>query len=391
MTISTESAPDVSAGSEPAVISSLSLLVPGSFSDSDPYQGLESTLRLFEYAERLGLDGAWIRQQHLVPNVSSAPVFLAAASQRTRRIELGSAVIPIGYESPFRLAEDLSMADVLSRGRLQVGFSAGVPTNSELLAGLVYDGDWRSYDFSHARIARLAANLRGEFLGDEDTLVPHPAGPQRPRLRPHADGLARRLWYGAGSLGSVTWAAEHGLNLVVGNICAGQGLDTDDFGTAQLAQIRAYRQQFADSPSRTGGCLPASGAPAPDHPRSPPFPPGPGRPRVVAGRVIVPLDSADAAARRKYRDYQAARHQRTLAPIGERRILIAPDLVGTAAEIVAALRADPVLAEVTELQLELPYAFAQDEYEQILSDVATSIAPQLGWSARDSPERQSLK
>jgi hypothetical protein len=95
----------------------------------------------------------------------------------------------------------------------------------------------------------------------------------------------------------VLWAAEHGLHLVVGNICAGQGLGTDDFGTAQLAQLRAYRQKFT----------------------------GPGRPRVVAGRVIVPLDAADAAARRKYRDYQASRHQRTLAPIGERRILIALD------------------------------------------------------------------
>jgi len=351
MTISTESAPDVSAGPGPTV-RSLSLLVPGSFTDSDPYQGLESTLRLFEFGERLGLDGAWIRQQHLVPNVSSAPVFLAAASQRTRRVELGTAVIPIGYESPFRLAEDLSMADVLSRGRLQVGFGAGVPTNAELLAGLVHDGDWHGYDLSHERIARLAANLRGDFLGDAETRVPHPAGPQRPRLRPHAPGLDRRLWYGAGSLGSVTWAAEHGLHLVVGNICAGQGLGTDDFGTAQLTQIRAYREKFV----------------------------GPGQPRVVVGRVIVPLDGADAATRDRYREYQASRYQRTLAPIGERRILIAPDLVGTATEIVEWLRADPVLTEVSELQLELPYAFAQDEYEQILSDVATSIAPRLGWS-----------
>jgi alkanesulfonate monooxygenase SsuD/methylene tetrahydromethanopterin reductase-like flavin-dependent oxidoreductase (luciferase family) len=333
-------------------IGSLSLLVPGSFTDDDPRQGLENTLRLFEYAERLGLDGAWIRQQHLVPNVSSAPVFLAAASQRTRRVELGAAVIPIGYESPFRLAEDLSMADVLSGGRLQVGFSAGVPANAELLAGLVYDGDWRGYDLSHARVATLAENLRGEFLGDTDTVVPHPTGPQRPRLRPHDPGLARRLWYGAGSLRSVVWAAEHGLHLVVGNICAGAGMDTDDFGTAQLSQIRTYREKFA----------------------------GPGQPRVVVGRVIVPTDSADAAIRRKYRSYEASRHQRTLAPIGERRILIAPDVVGTSDEIVETLRADPVLAEVTELQLELPYAFAHEEYEQIVSDVVASIAPRLGWS-----------
>jgi alkanesulfonate monooxygenase SsuD/methylene tetrahydromethanopterin reductase-like flavin-dependent oxidoreductase (luciferase family) len=284
--------------------------------------------------------------------VSSAPVFLAAASQRTRRIELGTAVIQIGYESPFRLAEDLSMADVLSRGRLQVGFSAGVPTNAELLAGLVYDGDWRDYDLSHARITRLAENLRGEFLGGPDTVVTHPAGPQRPRLRPHDPGLAERLWYGAGSLGSVQWAAEHGLHLALGNICASQGLGTDDFGTAQLAQIRSYRQKFTGS----------------------------GRPRVVAGRVVVPTDGADATTRRRYREYQASRHQRTLTPQGPRRILIAPDLVGTSAEIVESLQTDPVFGEVTELQLELPYAFPHEDYEQILSDVAASIAPQLGWS-----------
>jgi len=354
MTVSAEPAPAVSAVPSGFTrgVESLSVLVPGSFTDEDPYQGLEGTLQLFEYAERLGLDGAWIRQQHLVPNVSSAPVFLGAASQRTRRVELGTAVIPIGYESPFRLAEDLSMVDVLSRGRLQVGLSAGVPSNSELLAGLVYDGDWRGYDFSHARIARLAENLRGDFLGGAETVVPHPAGPQRPRLRPHDPGLAGRLWYGAASLRSAVWAAEHGLHLVVANICAGESLDTDDFGTAQLTHIRTYREKFA----------------------------GPGRPRVVAGRVIVPTDSADGATRRKYRDYQASRHARTLAPQGERRILIARDLVGSAAEIVESLRADPVLAEVTELQLELPYAFAHEEYEQILSDVAASIAPRLGWS-----------
>lgn len=334
-------------------IGSLSFLVPGSFTDDDPYEGLENTLELFEYGERLGFDGAWIRQQHLVPHVSSAAVFLGAASQRTRHLELGTAVIQIGYESPFRLAEDLATADVLSRGRLQVGLSAGVPPTAELLAGLVYDGNWREYDLSHARIARLSEHLAGHFLGDEDATVMHPSGPQRPRLRPHDPGLAERLWYGAASLGSVRWAAERGLNLVVANISSGQGLDTSGFADNQLAEIRAYRQRYVGSRE----------------------------PRVAVGRVIVPLDSADAATRRKYREYEASRHERTLAPQGgERRILIAPDLVGTSAQILEALHADPVIAEVSELQLDLPYAFAHEEYEQILSDVIASVAPELGWS-----------
>jgi alkanesulfonate monooxygenase SsuD/methylene tetrahydromethanopterin reductase-like flavin-dependent oxidoreductase (luciferase family) len=112
--------------------------------------------------------------------VSSAAVFLAAASQRTRRIELGTAVIPIGYESPFRLGEDLSTADVLSRGRLQVGMSAGTPPHAELMAGLVFDGDWRTYDFSHQRIARLIDGLRGDYIGGPDTVIRSPGNVQRP-------------------------------------------------------------------------------------------------------------------------------------------------------------------------------------------------------------------
>ncbi|MCO5995611.1 LLM class flavin-dependent oxidoreductase [Actinoallomurus rhizosphaericola] len=328
-------------------IRSLSFLSPGNYPDDDPYTGLEATLRLFEFGEREGFDGAWIRQRHLEHGVSSAAVFLAAASQRTTRIELGTAVIPIGYENPFRLAEDLTTVDVLARGRLQPGFSTGMP-HADLLGDLVHDGDWRSHDLSYGRIGRLLDNLRGDYLGGPDTVIHSPGNVQRPRLQPRSPGLLDRIWYGGGSLRSVRWAAENGLNLLTGNIVQGEG--TDDFVTAQLALIEEYRR-----------LLP------------------PGRPgRVALGRVIVPLDGADAATRERYRRYAASRHERTLAPQGERRMLFAPDLVGTAEEIVERLRADRAVAAVSELRLELPYEFDEKDYEQILHDVRTLIAPELG-------------
>ncbi|WOX15253.1 LLM class flavin-dependent oxidoreductase [Streptomyces sp. N50] len=59
-------------------ITSLAFLTPGDFADDDPCTGLEETLQLFEYGERLGYDGAWIRQRHLEHGVGSAAVFLAA-------------------------------------------------------------------------------------------------------------------------------------------------------------------------------------------------------------------------------------------------------------------------------------------------------------------------
>ncbi|WP_245664981.1 hypothetical protein [Nocardia sienata] len=73
------------------------------------------------------------------------------------------------------------------------------------------------------------------------------------------------------------------------------------------------------------------------------------------------------------------RYERTRAPQGERRILFAPDLIGTAEQILDRLRTDPVLAETTELRLELPYEFHRGDYEQILHDTVEYIAPELGW------------
>jgi len=276
----------------PPKITSLAFLTPGNFADDDPYPGLEDTLQLFEYGERLGFDGAWIRQRHLEHGVGSAAVFLAAAGQRTRRVELGTAVIPIGYENPFRLAEDLSLADVLSRGRLQPGFSTGMP-HADLLGDLVHDGDWRGYDLSYGRIARVIDHLRGEYLGGPDTVIHSPGNVQRPRLQPHDPGLADRVWYGGGSLRSMHWAGEQGLNLLTGNIVTGE--TGDEFTAAQLALIKEYR-------SVIGAERPA---------------------RVALGRVIVPFDSATAVTRARYRDYAASRHERTLRPQGPRRMLFA--------------------------------------------------------------------
>lgn len=330
-------------------ITTLSFLTPGNYLDDDPYSGLEDTLQLFEYGESLGFDGAWVRQRHLEHGVGSAAVFLAAAGQRTNRIELGTAVIPIGYESPFRLAEDLSLADVLSRGRLQAGFSAGTPPHAELIGNLVFDGEWRNYDLSYGRITRLIDNLRGDYLGDTDTVIHSPGNIQRPRLQPHNPGLIDRLWYGGGSSRSVRWAGENGLNLLTGNIVFGDR--SDDFTATQLSLIVDYRR--LTDPVRPG--------------------------RVAVGRVIVPFDSADRTTRERYRQYAASRYERTLAPQGERRVLFAPDVVGSAEEIIERLRADPVLTRTSELRLELPYEFYRADYEQILHDTVELIAPALGW------------
>ncbi|EJJ25615.1 LLM class flavin-dependent oxidoreductase [Rhizobium sp. CF142] len=331
-------------------IGHIGFLTPGNYPDDDPLSGLEKTLQLLGFGEKLGFNSAWARQRHLEPGISSATAFLAAATQRTGRIELGTAVIPIGYESPYRLAEDLSTVDILSKGRLNVGLSAGRPLHADLIGPLAFDGDWQNHDFSHERVLRFAGNLKGTYLGDENTFIKTPFGPQRPRLQPYAKGLIDRIWYGGGSLRSASWAGQNGFNLLIGNVTSGE--ETDDFFLAQSRQLEAYRA--------SGGA----------------------ERRVALGRVIVPFDSADAATRQRYSDYAAGRYERTLSPQGERRTLFARDLVGTSEQILERLLADPILPHVSELRLELPYEFEHDEYRQILHDFATRIAPELGWNTK---------
>lgn len=330
-------------------IKHLSFLTPGNYPDSDPLQGLDASLDLFAFGESLGFDGAWVRHRHLERGVSSAAAFLAAATQRTRHIELGAAVISMGYENPFRLAEDLATVDVLSRGRLQVGLSAGPPAYAALLGTHFLDAGAEAADTSHARINRLRENIRSPLLGDGTVLIPSPAGAQWPRVHPIAAGLPERLWYGGGSNYSIGWAAANGYNLLIGNVTKAE--TSDRFLDIQSHHLDRYEAAWREDRS----------------------------PRIALGRVIVPLDGADPATRVRYRAYAEARHARTLSPQGPRRTVFGPDIVGMADEILEQLRKDPILPRVEELRLELPYDFSIEDYRQILSDTASLIAPALGW------------
>lgn len=314
-------------------------LIPGNFAEDDPLRGLEDTLDIIARGEDLGYSSAWVRQRHLERGVSSASAFLGAASQRTTRIGLGTAVIPLGYENPFRLAEDLATVDVLSRGRLNIGVSANPPQFGALLGDLLYDGDPAGNDYSHARAERFARALRSEPLSDRAE-AGNAAGAQVPRLQPIARGLTERLWYGGGSLKSAEWSGRNGWHMLTGNIVTGEG--TDDFLTAQGALIDRFLAHWH----------------------------GVGAPRIALGRVILPTDSASPAQRRRYRDYVAARSPRTLGPQGPKRTLFGADIVGSLDEILETLARDPIATRVSEFRLELPYDFPHEDYVQIVEDFA---------------------
>src|SRR5258708_25098236 len=88
---------------------------------------LIQSIELAEAVEELGADGAYFRVHHFAQQLASPFPLLAAIGARTKRIELGTAVIDMRYENPLYMVEDAGAADLIAGGRLQLGISRGSP------------------------------------------------------------------------------------------------------------------------------------------------------------------------------------------------------------------------------------------------------------------------
>src|SRR5881409_2135494 len=89
---------------------------------------LRATVDHLVRAEALGLDSVWVNEHHfhqyggLMP---SLPTMLAALSQRTSRVRLGTSVVLLPLHNPLVIAEQLAMVDLMSKGRLEFGVGRG--------------------------------------------------------------------------------------------------------------------------------------------------------------------------------------------------------------------------------------------------------------------------
>ncbi|SEQ95346.1 LLM class flavin-dependent oxidoreductase [Arthrobacter sp. OV608] len=335
----------------------LGFLTIGLFDPADPGPGHQSTLEIIELGEQLGFDSAWLRHRHLQFGISSPIAVMAAASQRTTRIELGTAVTPLGWENPLRLAEDLATVDLLAGGRINPGLSVGEPMNYDTVKHELYPDSSAVEDFSYARMDRLARLVAGEpvrdFSGKQGVVEEFSN-----RVEPHSPGLRDRLWYGAGSTKSAVWAGANGFNLLSSSVVFPEADQEPDFALVQQSQIRAFREAAQ----------------------------GHGAARVSQGLVVIPTDSASPAQREKYQRYVDERTPRTRTPQGPKGMLFAPDLIGTSDEIAEQLYAHAGFQEVDEVAFALPFSFDHEDYVQILTDIAGSLGPALGWTPAEGPQ-----
>src|SRR6202012_2225522 len=303
-------------------------------------------------AEQLGGDGAYFRVHHFARQLASPFPLLAAVGAKTSRIEIGTAVIDMRYENPLYMIEDAGSADLISRGRLQLGISRGSP--EQVIDGWRYFGYQPGEGQDDADMGRRHAEVFLDLLGGKGFAQPNPRPmfPNPPgllRLEPHSQGLRERVWWGAGSDDTAGLGGKLWMNL------QSSTLKNDETGEAfhvqQAAQIRAYRAAWKEA----------------GHAREP---------RVSVSRSIFALineqDRAYFGNERQGEDQIGFIDANTRAIFG-RSYAAEPDV------LIEQLKQDEAIAEADTLLLTVPNQLGVEYNAHVIEAILTHIAPALGW------------
>jgi alkanesulfonate monooxygenase SsuD/methylene tetrahydromethanopterin reductase-like flavin-dependent oxidoreductase (luciferase family) len=302
-------------------------------------------------AERLGVDGAYFRVHHFARQLASPFPLLAAIGAKTRRVEIGTAVIDMRYENPHYMAEDAGAADLIATGRLQLGISRGSPEQ-------VIDG-WRHFGYQplegedDATMARRHSQEFLELLGGKGFAQPspHPMFPNPPgllRLEPHSEGLRNRVWWGAATNATAVWAAKLGMNLQSSTLKFDE--TGEPFHIQQAAQIRAYREAWKEA----------------GHSRNP---------RISVSRSIFALindrDRAYFGRGRPEGDQ--------IGVIDNARAIFGRGYAAEPDVLIEQLKQDEAIAAADTLLLTVPNQLGVAYNAHVLEAILTTVAPALGW------------
>ncbi|MGH2340921.1 putative FMN-dependent luciferase-like monooxygenase [Segnochrobactraceae bacterium EtOH-i3] len=304
-------------------------------------------------ADRLGFDTAWVAQHHFHAAEGGLPSpfpFLAHVAARTTGIRLGTGVITLPMENPVRVAEDAAVTDLLSGGRLELGFGTGATPASYLAFGI----DHSERGVVHGRnLATVRDAFAGRALGHGEN-----------RLYPEAPSLGDRMWQATFSVAGGEFAGRDGDGLMLSRTQPrpknGPWIPLAEI---QIPIIDAYEAALPE-----------------------------GRPsRIMASRSLFVADSRDEAMAlaetgltNAIAGFQRSGYRFLGHSVAE--LIQTLDVhIGTPAEVIDSLAADPVLARASDIVFQVHNVDPPPEkVRRSLELLATEVAPALGWGARRS-------
>src|SRR3954451_25242466 len=163
---------------------------PRPWTQDDEHQLLQDALEQVELADRIGFDHVWEVEHHFLEEYShsSAPeVFLAAASQRTKRIRLGHGIVqlPLGFNHTARVAERIATLDLISDGRVE--FGTGESSSNAELGGFLVDRQTKREQWSEGldAVTRLMVEEPSAGIDDKSLTMPPRNVVPKPMQKPH--------------------------------------------------------------------------------------------------------------------------------------------------------------------------------------------------------------
>src|SRR3954451_11926988 len=172
---------------------------------------LKDALDQVELADRVGFDYVWEVEHHFLEEYShsSAPeVFLAAASQRTKRIRLGHGIVqlPPNFNHPARIVERAATLDLISGGRVELG--TGEASSQAELGGFGVTRAAKREQWEEALDAVARMFVEEPFAGGEGKPVTTPPRNVVPKAKqkPHPP-----LWVACSRRDTILMAARKGL------------------------------------------------------------------------------------------------------------------------------------------------------------------------------------
>ena len=311
----------------------------------DPITTYRKAQELFVVADELGFDVGWVAQHHAPLGGGGLPspwTFFAHAAARTKRIRLATAITILPLENPVRLAEDVSVVDTLSGGRVEIGVGSGG-------SALEYAAFGRDIDKKRELTSEGLAVLRRALANEE-------VGTSGFTIQPRAGDFTARIWQGVFSQPGAAYASAAGSNLLLNRATYGYDDPTDE-----------VQRPWADEFLRTW-----------THPRVP---------RIGLSRLVFPADDKRTALEQIGPDVvHAARRmvERGAFPAGldaEGYLQRFHAFYGHPDQIVAELRREKVLPVATDLITQFNPAIPDhDAAIRALELIATQIAPALGWT-----------
>ncbi|HEX5266973.1 MAG TPA: LLM class flavin-dependent oxidoreductase [Acidimicrobiales bacterium] len=206
---------------------------------------MENTLYMGELVEPLGYDSIWATEHYgsaysMQPNPLQ---YLAYWAGRTKRVDVGTAVIVAPWWNPVRLASEISMLDILLRGRhLHLGIGRGVAPHEYASLGVPIE---ESHTYFYDVVNAIRAADGAERFTYDGQVFKIPPTTIRPQAR-HKGEVTRDIKAAFSTEKSARLAAENGLGQM---FVSGDDLDSMTSGVRRFNEIRAELGLPPDQPT----------------------------------------------------------------------------------------------------------------------------------------------